>query len=82
MTVMIARSFRYYVEGILAVFYGRAVLLFLKDNGLIIVSIVGSLVLIGLIVYVIINRRNRNLARAANNESGVEEPVESERVAD
>src|ERR671914_2030694 len=34
MTVMIARSFRYYVEGILAVFYGRRVLLFLKDNGL------------------------------------------------
>ncbi len=35
-TVMIARSFRYYVEGILAVFYGRRVLLFLKDNGLVI----------------------------------------------
>ena len=34
LTVMIARSFRYYVEGILAVFYGRRVLLFMKDNGL------------------------------------------------
>ena len=40
MTVMIARSFRYYVEGILAVYYGRRVLLFMKDNGLVIISIV------------------------------------------
>jgi len=53
-TVMIARSFRYYVEGILAVYYGRRVLLFMKDNGLVIVSIVGTLVLIGLIIYFIV----------------------------
>src|SRR5918998_2637407 len=57
LTVMIARSFRYYVEGILAVFYGRRVLLFLKDNGLVIVSIVGSLALIGLAIYIVVNRR-------------------------
>jgi membrane protein YqaA with SNARE-associated domain len=57
LTVMIARSFRYYVEGILAVFYGRRVLLFLKDNGLVIVSVAGSLVLIGAIVYLLIRRR-------------------------
>lgn len=57
LTVMIARSLRYYVEGILAVYYGRRVLLFLKDNGLVIISIVGSLVLIGAIVYFIVNRR-------------------------
>jgi membrane protein YqaA with SNARE-associated domain len=57
LTVMIARSFRYYVEGILAVFYGRRVLLFLKDNGLLIVSVAGSLVLIGGIVYLLIRRR-------------------------
>ena len=57
LTVMIARSFRYYVEGILAVFYGRRVLLFLKDNGLVIVSIVGSLALIGLIIYIVVKRR-------------------------
>lgn len=82
LTVMIARSFRYYVEGILAVFYGRRVLLFLKDNGLMIVSIVGALVLLAVIVYVIVNRRNRNLARAADEGAGVEEPADSERVAD
>ena len=71
-TVMIARSFRYYVEGILAVFYGRRVLLFLKDNGMVIVSIVGSLVLVGVIVYLIVNRRNRNLARDTTSEAGTE----------
>ena len=57
LTVMIARSFRYYVEGILAVFYGKRVLLFLKDNGLVIVSVVGSLALLGLIIYIVIKRR-------------------------
>src|ERR1041385_1753163 len=57
LTVMIARSLRYYVEGILAVYYGRRVLLFMKDNGLVIVSIVATLVLVGGIVYLIVNRR-------------------------
>src|SRR5918996_1871692 len=57
LTVMIARSFRYYVEGILAVFYGRRVLLFLKDNGLVILSVVGSLALIGAIMYLLFRRR-------------------------
>ncbi|HJU93655.1 MAG TPA: VTT domain-containing protein [Pyrinomonadaceae bacterium] len=57
LTVMIARSFRYYVEGILAVFYGQRVLLFLKDNGLVILSVVGSLVLIGAIVYLFVRKR-------------------------
>src|SRR5215216_5670090 len=56
-TVMLARSFRYYVEGILAVFYGRRVLLFAKDNGLVIISVAAALVLIGVIVYLLVNRR-------------------------
>lgn len=60
LTVLIARSIRYYVEGILAVFYGRRVLLFLKDNGLVIFSLTASLVLIGTIVYLMINRRSIN----------------------
>src|SRR5215510_6032399 len=62
LTVMIARSFRYYLEGILAVYYGRRVLVFMKDNGLVIVSIVGSLVLIGLIIYFIIRQRKNSSA--------------------
>jgi membrane protein YqaA with SNARE-associated domain len=56
-TVMLARSFRYYVEGILAVFYGRRVLLFMKDNGLVVISVVASLMLIGIIVYLLVNRK-------------------------
>ena len=51
LTVMIARSFRYYVEGILAVYYGRRVLLFMKDNGLVIISIVATLLLIVGVIY-------------------------------
>lgn len=68
LTVMIARSFRYYVEGILAVFYGRRVLLFLKDNGLVIVSIVGSLALIGLVIYIVVKRRRGPAAEYTDSE--------------
>jgi membrane protein YqaA with SNARE-associated domain len=60
LTVMIARSFRYYVEGILAVFYGRRVLLFMKDNGLMILSIAGALVVIGVIIYLLRRRKSVN----------------------
>ncbi len=56
-TVMIARSLRYYVEGILAVFYGRRVLLFMKDNGLFILSIVGAVSLIAVLIYLVVTRR-------------------------
>lgn len=68
LTVMIARSFRYYVEGILAVFYGRRVLLFMKDNGLIIISIVGALALIGLVVYIVVKRRRGPAAEYVDTE--------------
>jgi membrane protein YqaA with SNARE-associated domain len=64
LTVMIARSVRYYVEGILAVYYGRRVLLFIRDNGLVVVSIVATIVLIGVIIYLLINRR-----RSANMQT-------------
>jgi membrane protein YqaA with SNARE-associated domain len=57
LTVMIARSLRYYVEGILAVYYGRRVLLFMKDNGLVIISIVATALLIGLLIYFVVKRR-------------------------
>src|SRR5512132_2369186 len=42
LTILIARSIRYYTEGVLAVYYGRRVLQFLKDNGLIIISVVAG----------------------------------------
>ena len=60
LTVMVARSLRYYVEGVLAVFYGRRVLLFFKDNGVVIISIVFKIILIGLLVYVLIKRRTKS----------------------
>ncbi|HEY3026125.1 MAG TPA: VTT domain-containing protein [Pyrinomonadaceae bacterium] len=56
LTVLIARSLRYYVEGILAVFYGERVLRFLKDNGLMIISIVAGVCLLALIVYLLSGR--------------------------
>lgn len=68
LTVMIARSFRYYVEGILAVFYGRRVLIFLRDNGIVIVSIVATLALIALGVYILIKRRKGPVAATPDTE--------------
>jgi len=55
-TVMIARSLRYYVEGILAVYYGRRVLSFLRDNGLAVISIVAGIALFALLVYLLSGR--------------------------
>ena len=56
-TVMIARAFRYYVEGVLAVFYGRRVLSFLRDNGLVIVVVCGAAVVVFVLIYALANRR-------------------------
>jgi membrane protein YqaA with SNARE-associated domain len=56
-TVMIARSLRYYIEGTLAVFYGERVLSFLKENGMLILAAVLAACLVGLAIYVIKNRR-------------------------
>lgn len=67
LTVMIARSVRYYVEGILAVFFGKQVLFFLKDNGLVIVSVVASAALIALLIYIIVSRRRRSRAAQLSN---------------
>ena len=53
------------MEGILAVFYGRRVLLFMKDNGLVIISIVAAIAVVGLLVYVVINRWRSIAARRA-----------------
>jgi hypothetical protein len=39
-------------------------------------------VLVGGIVYLVVNRRRRTLAPATDGSSGVEEPVDSERAID
>jgi small neutral amino acid transporter SnatA (MarC family) len=56
LTILIARSVRYYTEGILAVYYGQRVLRFMRDNGLIIVTFVGGLCLLALAIYLISNK--------------------------
>ena len=53
LTVMVARTLRYTVEGALAVFYGERVLFFMRENGLVILSIVGALLVVGVAVYVL-----------------------------
>ena len=55
-TVMVARSLRYYVEGVLAVFYGRRVLTFIEKNGVAIISIIFAIGLIALLIYLTSSR--------------------------
>ena len=59
LTILIARSIRYYTEGVLAVFYGARVLHFLNENGLLIVSVVAGVCLIALAVYLLTSRGRR-----------------------
>jgi membrane protein YqaA with SNARE-associated domain len=65
-TVMIARAVRYYVEGVLAVFYGRRVLLFMRDNGLVILSVAATAAVLILVVYLFINRKQKTEAPESN----------------
>jgi membrane protein YqaA with SNARE-associated domain len=69
LTVMLARSLRYYVEGTLAVFYGRRVLMFMKDNGLVVVSIVAAIIVLFVLGYAIANRGSAK-TEAAGETSG------------
>src|SRR5712664_1777377 len=65
-TIMLARSVRYYTEGTLAVFYGERVLRFLKDNGLLIVSVAAGMFVIALAIY-LISSRGRAAARETSD---------------
>jgi hypothetical protein len=73
LTIFIARSLRYYTEGILAVFYGERVLRFLRDNGLMIVTIVGGICLLALAIYLISSKGRAAVrsekARATTNKT-------------
>jgi len=82
LTVMIARSLRYYVEGILAVYYGRRVLLFMKDNGLVIVSIVATVILITLIIYYVVKQRRGARPATTADEVSVNEASADEASTD
>jgi membrane protein DedA with SNARE-associated domain len=56
LTIMIARSIRYYVEGTLAVFYGEEVIDFLRNNGLLLLSVVACVGLVGLVIHLAAKR--------------------------
>jgi membrane protein YqaA with SNARE-associated domain len=76
LTVLIARSVRYFIEGALAVFYGERVLFFMRVNGLFILSIVFALLLIGIAAYLLV--RHVRMPR----QSMMEEVAEAKRVGD
>jgi membrane protein YqaA with SNARE-associated domain len=55
-TIMVARSLRYYVEGALAVFYGEQVVDFMRHHGPLILGVVGSILVVGFALYVVVRR--------------------------
>jgi membrane protein YqaA with SNARE-associated domain len=82
LTIMIARSVRYFVEGTLAVFYGEQVIDFLRLNGIYILSGVGALGVVGLGVYLLVKRVRAprrsavEVAEAAEREAKIEAKLE------
>lgn len=84
-TIMIARSLRYYIEGTLAIFYGRQVIDFIKEYGFIILAAVIGACVVGLIGYLIKRRLSRGTSErdvAEADERDGELNESSERVAD
>jgi len=69
LTVVIARSVRYYVEGILAVFYGAQVMQFIKDYGLALLASVLFVCLTGLTIYFVRHRNDQGIETATNDAS-------------
>lgn len=58
-TVMIARSLRYFVEGALAIYYGEQVIRFIQEFGLAILVGVAGVCVAGLTIYLYTSRRRR-----------------------
>ncbi len=58
-TIMIARSARYFIEGALAIYYGRQVIDFLKHYGPTILAVVVGASALGLIIYWLKSRRGK-----------------------
>ncbi len=71
-TIMIARGLRYYIEGILAVYYGRLVLVFLREYGLLILGGTAALCLFGLAIYFLTKRLRTSPPPVATVEAKVE----------
>ncbi|HVG29461.1 MAG TPA: VTT domain-containing protein [Pyrinomonadaceae bacterium] len=62
LTVMIARSLRYFIEGALAIYYGEYVIQFLKEFGFAILIGVAGVCVVGLTIYVFVRRGKPALA--------------------
>ena len=67
LTILVARSLRYYVEGTLAVFYGERVLRFSQDNALLIISVVAGILLVALVIY-LLSGKGRAAVKSAEKE--------------
>jgi membrane protein YqaA with SNARE-associated domain len=72
LTIVIARSVRYYVEGILAVFYGTLVMRFIKHHGLALLGGVIIVCLIGLIIYFISHRGDTSMDPVNSDDAPVD----------
>jgi membrane protein YqaA with SNARE-associated domain len=71
LTVMVARSLRYYIEGALAVFYGREVLNFIKRYGFTLLAVVIGACLLGLAIYLLMQRRRRAVAESVKEAESI-----------
>ncbi|HEX8889924.1 MAG TPA: VTT domain-containing protein [Pyrinomonadaceae bacterium] len=71
LTVMVARSLRYYIEGALAVFYGKEVLAFIKRHGFTLLAIVIGACLLGLAIYLLMQRRRRAVAESVKEAESI-----------
>jgi membrane protein YqaA with SNARE-associated domain len=64
LTVMIARSLRYFIEGALAIYYGEQVIWFLKEFGFAIIIGVAGVCVVGLTIYVFKHKDEDGLGAA------------------
>jgi membrane protein YqaA with SNARE-associated domain len=67
-TILLARSLRYYSEGTLAVFYGERVLRFSQDNAILIISIVTGLLVLALAVYLLSSKGRAAVKSGKENQ--------------
>lgn len=68
LTILVARSLRYYAEGTLAVFYGERVLRFSQDNAILIISIVTGLLVVALVLYLLSSKGRTAVKSSQENE--------------
>jgi membrane protein YqaA with SNARE-associated domain len=68
LTILVARSLRYYAEGTLAVYFGERVMRFSQDNGLVIISVTAGILLVALAIYLLSGTGRAAVKSAKDNE--------------